>query len=277
MANEPIGDARTGMTKPLSGIRVLEIVRQSSVPSCSQVLAYLGAEVLRIAAAGNVNAFTEYGHNGKNGQPKEPIETLDQPMSAYGSMHSLTLDVGNPIQRELILRLAKECDVFVGDLSEDAMTSYGLEYGAVRNANRRVIYLCGDLSRSAGENPARATKRDAGQCVGGTKVPGGQTDGEADNTSASTASPEAALEGAIAVLGALRHREVESGPGQAINLSQLDYAFAAMSPSPGAPSVLRACDDTPTALPEDGAFNILSRWLSLSNEQLDRLIGNGVV
>ncbi len=257
MTHRPSGDRSWNrmIITPLSGIRVLELTGHLAGPSCARVLAHLGAEVLRIAPPVDVFA--------SNSADAGRIDSSVPPRLAHGTMPALALDIVNPKQRDLILRLARECDVFVGALCKDAMNECGLGYEAVREVNRRVIYLSGAGDGRTGVDPGQYASRSSG--------------GEPGTTCVSIGSSAAALQGAIAVLGALRHREVESGPGQAFDLAELEYALAAMSPGPVGSSSSRTVDDTASWPQREDVLDVVSGWLSLSMEQLKCLSDDGVI
>ncbi|MFJ4291793.1 CoA transferase [Cupriavidus sp. NPDC089707] len=223
--------------KPLAGVRVLELARDATVSSCASILSHLGAEVLQLVPPTPAHSVPAGAGDGASGEGHN--DGANARGSSSGQPHSLTIDFAGPAERELILQLAKECDVFLGNPDVVQMTRCGLDYEAVWKVNRRIIYLlqseCGQ-----GEDSAHAESSQSG------------------------------LHGAIAVLGALRHREVHGGPGQAIDL-------AARSLLPGKPWFAAARDDAPGTPPGQVARHILSDWLSLSKEQLTCLVNDGVI
>lgn len=229
--------------KPLAGVRVLELAREATVSSCAWILSCLGAEVLRLVPPAPTYAYSANAGGGASSGHGDGANSRGSPP---GQPHSLTIDFAGPAERELILQLAKECDVFLGNLDVVEMTRRGLDYDAVWKVNRRIIYLL----------QAECRQREDPACAG---------------------SSQSGLHGAIAVLGALRHREVQGGLGQAIDLAQLDFDPAARSLLPGKPSSTAARDDTPGTLPGQVARHILSDWLSLSKEQLTCLVNDGVI
>ncbi|MGY2485180.1 CoA transferase [Cupriavidus sp. CP313] len=217
--------------KPLAGVRVLELAREATVSSCAWILSRLGAEVLRLVPPAPTYAFSADAGGGASSEGHG--DGANSRGSPPGQPHSLTIDFAGSAERELILQLAKECDVFLGNLDVVEMTRCGLDYDAVWKVNRRIIYLL----------QAECRQREDPACAG---------------------SSQSGLHGAIAVLGALRHREVQGGLGQAIDIAPLDVGPAAR-------------DDTPGTLPGQVARHILSDWLSLSKEQLTCLVNDGVI
>ncbi len=230
---DPSGNSAHG--GPLAGIRVLELARDATVSSCARILSHLGAEVLQLVPPASTHAVSAAAGDGVNSRGSSSVQP-----------HSLAIDFAGPSGRELVLQLAKECDVFLGSLDVAQMTRCGLGYDAVWQVNRRIIYL---LQAECGQ----------------------------DNGTGHAGSSERGLHGAIAVLGALRHREVHGGPGQAIDLSLVDFDPAARSLLPGTPSFAAGRDDTPETQRGQVARHILSDWLSLSKEQLTCLVNDGVI
>ncbi len=230
---DPSGSSAHG--GPLAGIRVLELARDAAVSSCARILSHLGAEVLQLVPPTSTPAASAAAGDGANLRG-----------SSSGQPHSLAIDFAGPAGCELVLQLAKECDVFLGSLDAGQMARCGLGYDAVWEVNRRIIYL---LQSESGQDKDPVH---AGSC-------------------------ERGLHGAIAVLGALRHREVQGGPGQAIDLALVDFDPAARSLLPGKPSLAAGRADAPQTPPGQLARHILSDWLSLSKEQLTCLVNDGVI
>ena len=120
-------------TAPLQGIKVVDFTNVQSGPSCTQMLAWFGAEVIKIERPGV-------------GDPTrtELQFSKDAPSYYYLQLNSdkksLTLDAATPDGKEILTKLIKECDIFVENLHPGAMDKLGFGWDAVHALNPRCIY-----------------------------------------------------------------------------------------------------------------------------------------
>lgn len=120
-------------TAPLQGIKVVDFTEVQSGPSCTQMLAWLGAEVIKIERPGVGDATR-----------KELQFDPDCPSFYYLQLNSdkksLTLDAKTPDGVAILTKLIKECDIFVENLHPGAMDKLGFSWEAVHKLNPRCIY-----------------------------------------------------------------------------------------------------------------------------------------
>lgn len=120
-------------TAPLQGIKVVDFTEVQSGPSCTQMLAWLGADVVKIERPGVGDATR-----------KELQFDPDCPSYYYLQLNSdkksLTLDAKTPDGKEILTKLIKECDIFVENLHPGAMDKLGFSWEAVHALNPRCIY-----------------------------------------------------------------------------------------------------------------------------------------
>src|SRR5439155_3068785 len=120
------------MSRPLAGIRVIDITIAVLGPVATQILGDMGAEVIKVETP--------------EGDPMRQIGPARNPrMAAYflnvnRNKKSLVLDLKRPMAQAALLRLAATADVFVHNMRPGAASRLGIDYAAVRNANPRVIY-----------------------------------------------------------------------------------------------------------------------------------------
>lgn len=120
-------------TAPLQGIKVVDFTNVQSGPSCTQMLAWFGAEVIKIERPGT-------------GDPTrtELQFSKDAPSYYYLQLNSdkksLTLDAKTPDGKEILTKLIKEADIFVENLHPGAMDKLGFGWEAVHALNPRCIY-----------------------------------------------------------------------------------------------------------------------------------------
>ncbi len=120
-------------TAPLQGIKVIDFTEVQSGPSCTQMLAWLGAEVIKIERPGVGDATR-----------KELQFNPDLPSYYYLQLNSdkksLTLDAKTPDGKEILTRLIKSADIFVENLHPGAMDKLGFSWEVVHALNPKCIY-----------------------------------------------------------------------------------------------------------------------------------------
>ena len=128
------------MTAPLAGIRVLDLSRILAGPWCTQVLADLGAEVIKIERPGTGDDTRAWGPPFLKTQ--DGADTTDSAYfaSTNRGKQSVTLDIASPEGQEIARDLAAKCDVFVENYKVGDMKRYGLDYESLAQINPRLIY-----------------------------------------------------------------------------------------------------------------------------------------
>ena len=118
---------------PLQGIKVVDFTAVQSGPSCTQLLAWLGADVIKIERPGSGDAT----RNELQFLPDEPSYYF---LQLNSDKKSLTLDAATPDGKEILTRLIKEADIFVENLHPGAMDKLGFSWEEVHKINPRCIY-----------------------------------------------------------------------------------------------------------------------------------------
>lgn len=120
-------------TAPLQGIRVVDFTSVQSGPSCTQMLAWLGADVVKIERPGSGDATRG-----------ELQFDSDEPgyyfLQLNSDKKSLTLDASTPDGKDILTRLIKQADIFIENLHPGAMDKLGFGWDAVHSLNPRCIY-----------------------------------------------------------------------------------------------------------------------------------------
>lgn len=120
-------------TAPLQGIKIVDFTAVQSGPSCTQLLAWLGAEVIKIERPGHGDATR-----------KELQFDPDCPsyyfLQLNSNKKSLSLDAATPDGKEILTRLIKGCDIFVENLHPGAMDKLGFSWDVVHKLNPKCIY-----------------------------------------------------------------------------------------------------------------------------------------
>ena len=120
-------------TAPLAGIKVVDFTEVQSGPSCTQMLAWLGADVIKIERPGVGDATR-----------KELQFNPDLPSYYFLQLNSdkksLALDAKTPDGKEILTKLIKECDIFMENLHPGAMDKLGFSWDVVHKLNPKCIY-----------------------------------------------------------------------------------------------------------------------------------------
>lgn len=118
-------------TKPLEGIRVVELGTYVAVPSCGRMLAQLGAEVIKIEPLDGV-PYRKIGHMTRN-------EDVIFDMLNTGKK-SISIDAKSTVGNEYVLKLLSTADIFITNTRTKSLEKLGLSYDAVKAINPKIVY-----------------------------------------------------------------------------------------------------------------------------------------
>ncbi len=201
------------MGKALEGVRILDMTHVQSGPTCTQLLAWFGADVVKVERAGIGDAT--------RGQLRD-IPDVD---SLYFTMlnhnkRSMTLDTKNEKGKEIFERLIRTCDVLVENFAPGAIDRMGFPWEKIHEINPRLIYAS---VKGFGKGPYQDCKvyENVAQCTGGSASTTGFDDGPPTVTGAQIGDTGTGLHLAIGILAALVHRE-SSGVGQRVECAMQD-------------------------------------------------------
>jgi len=220
------------MTAPLADIRVLDFSRILAGPWCTQVLADLGAEVIKVERPVTGDDTRAWGPPFLKTQ--DGADTTDSAYfaSTNRGKQSVTLDVASPEGQEIARGLAAKCDVFVENYKVGDMKRYGLDYESLAAINPRLIYCSVTGFGQTGPYQNRAGYDFMIQAMGGLMSITGERDelpgGGPQKAGVPIADLMTGMYGAVAILGALRERDT-SGKGQYIDMALLDVGMAVLA------------------------------------------------
>ena len=120
-------------TAPLQGIKVVDFTNVQSGPSCTQLLAWLGAEVIKIERPGTGDAT----RNELQFDPNEPSYYF---LQLNSDKKSLALDAATPDGKAILTNLIEQADIFIENLHPGAMDKLGFSWEEVHKINPRCIY-----------------------------------------------------------------------------------------------------------------------------------------
>ena len=210
----------TEPTGPLKGLKVFDLTRVLAGPTCVQMLADLGADVVKIERPGA-------GDDTRNFAPPYWPGTQE---SAYflgvnRNKRSVTLDIAKPEGQEIAKKLIAQSDVLVENFKVGALAKYGLGYEQVHAEFPRLIYCSITGFGQTGPYAPRPGYDSLVQAMGGVMSLTGEPDGLPQKVGIPIADLFAGLYGCIGVLAALRHRDA-TGEGQQIDIGMLDTHVA---------------------------------------------------
>jgi crotonobetainyl-CoA:carnitine CoA-transferase CaiB-like acyl-CoA transferase len=209
-------------TRPLEGIRVVDLTRIWSGPLATRTLGDLGAEVVKIEA-----------HAGRGtGALGADMPGDARPWNRQGlfnklnrNKQSVALDLKAPEGRELLLRLVAESDVVIENFSARAMPSLGLGYEALREANPAIVYVAMPAFGLEGPYRDYVGLGPSVEPTTGLTALMGYSDDEPRVTAKAIADAMAGTTATAAVLTALARR-ARTGEGALIDLSQHECGIA---------------------------------------------------
>ena len=128
------------MIAPLTGIRVLDLSRVLAGPWCTQTLADLGAEVIKIERPGLGDDTRSWGPPYARDAAGNPTTESAYFLSANRGKKSVAIDMAEPEGQRIIRALAAKSDVVVENFKVDGLAKYGLDYATLSAENPRLIY-----------------------------------------------------------------------------------------------------------------------------------------
>src|SRR3989440_8371210 len=198
----------------LAGIRVVDFTQFEAGPSCTEALAWLGAEVVKI-------------ENPKTGDPARrvlPGKAPDDPWYFHmfnANKKSLTLDLKSPRGLALVKDLLKKADVTVENMAPGTIERLGLGYDEVRKLNPRIIY-CSIQGFGAGSKYEKGLAFDMiAQAAGGLMSVTGEPDRPPVKPGPSFGDTGTGMLMAITILGALHERQ-RTGTGRRLHVAMQD-------------------------------------------------------
>ena len=217
-----------GVQQSLAGVRVLDLTRVLAGPWCTQVLADLGADVIKVERPGSGDDTRGWGPPFlKDGEGNETPESAYY-LCANRNKRSLTVDLSTAEGQAVIRRLAMRSDVLVENFKVGDMARHGLDAATLRAAHPRLVYCSITGFGQDGPYAQRAGYDFAVQGLGGLMSVTGAADGEPQKVGVAVADLFTGMYATVAILAALRHRDA-TGEGQAIDMALLDAQVAMLA------------------------------------------------
>ena len=201
------------MSKALDGVKILDFTHVQSGPTCTQLLAWLGADCIKVERPGVGDAT------------RKQLVDVEGADSLYFTMlnhnkRSITLNTKSETGREVLERLVKECDVLVENFAPGALDRMGFSWERIQELNPRMIMAS---VKGFGPGPYENCKvyENVAQCTGGAASTTGFQDGPPLVTGAQIGDSGTGLHLALGIVSALFQRET-TGRGQKVLAAMQD-------------------------------------------------------
>ena len=197
----------------LKGIKILDFTHVQSGPTCTQLLAWFGADVIKVERPGVGDAT------------RKQLVDIPGADSLYFTMlnhnkRSIEINTKDPVGKEVLERLIKTCDVMVENFAPGALDRMGFTWERIQELNPRMILAS---IKGFGPGPYEECKvyENVAQCTGGAASTTGFLDGPPTVTGAQIGDSGTGLHLALGIVTALFHRE-KTGQGQRVQASMQD-------------------------------------------------------
>jgi formyl-CoA transferase len=210
---KPSSKAWGEVGKALDGVRILDFTHVQSGPTCTQLLAYMGADVIKVERPG-VGDITRGQLRDVKGADSLYFTMLN------GNKRSITIDSKHPKGKEILDRLIKHCDVLVENFAPGALDRMGLTWEHIHKTNPRMIVAS---VKGFGPGPYEDCKvyENVAQCAGGAASTTGFREGPPLVTGAQIGDSGTGLHLAFGIVSALYQR-IRTGRGQRVLCSMQD-------------------------------------------------------
>ena len=212
----------------LAGVRVLDLTRVLAGPWCTQVLADLGADVIKVERPGSGDDTRGWGPPFLRDADGNDTAESAYYLCANRNKRSLTVDIATEEGQAVIRRLALNSDVLVENFKVGDMARYGLDAATLRAAHPRLVYCSITGFGQDGPYAQRAGYDVAIQGLGGLMSVTGAADGEPQKVGVAVTDLFTGMYATVAILAALRHRDA-TGEGQVIDMALLDAQVAMLA------------------------------------------------
>lgn len=219
-----------GMTA-LSGVRVLDLSRVLAGPWASQLLADLGADVIKVERPGLGDDTRHWGPPFLENAQGEATDAAYF-LSANRNKRSVAIDLASEDGAAIVRRLAAQSDILIENFKVGGLKKYGLDYQSVKGINPRLVYCSITGFGQTGPEAPRAGYDFMVQAMGGLMSVTGQPDdapgAEPMKTGVAVADLFAGMYASSAILAALRHSE-RTGEGQHVDVALFDCQIAMLA------------------------------------------------
>jgi formyl-CoA transferase len=202
------------MGQALTGIRVVDVTNNQAGPSCGQMLAWLGADVIKVEEPGK-------GDPARHSQRDRPDADALFYLSFNANKRSLTLNLKNPRAQDVFRALLKTADVLLENFGPGVIERLGFGYSVVHELNPRLVYASIKGFGSFGPYRDYKSYEPIAQAMGGAMSVTGFADGPPTYMWPSIGDSGTGMHCVIGILAALMQRHA-TGQGQRVEVSMQD-------------------------------------------------------
>jgi formyl-CoA transferase len=202
------------MSAALSGVRVVDLTNNQAGPSCGQLLAWLGADVVKVEEPG-------LGDIARRNMRDRPDADSLFFLSFNGNKRSLTVNLKHARGKEVFRALLRTADVLLENFGPGVLERLGFGYPALRALNPRLVYASIKGFGSYGPHRDWKAYEPIAQAMGGAMSVTGTADGPPTYTWASIGDSGTGMHCVIGILAALMQRHA-TGEGQQVEVSMQD-------------------------------------------------------
>src|SRR3954462_3005723 len=213
--------------KPLSGLKVLELARVLAGPWIGQLLADLGADVVKVERAGVGDDTRAWGPPFVEGANGENLSAAYYHAANRGK-RSVEAAFETPEGQALVRRLATHADVLIENFKVGGLKKYGLDYESLKAVNPRLVYCSITGFGQDGPYASRAGYDFMIQGMGGIMDLTGDPDGEPHKIGVAFADIFTGVYSVVGILAALRQRD-ETGEGTHLDMALLDVQTSVLA------------------------------------------------
>jgi len=226
------GEGTRAARGALAGLQVLDLSRVLAGPWCTQILADLGAEVIKIERPGAGDDTRHWGPPFLKDAQGNATTQATYFTAANRNKKSVTLDLSSPEGQALVRKLAARADVLVENFKVGGLKAYGLDYDSLKAINPRLIYCSITGFGQTGPYAPRAGYDLLVQASSGmmsiTGRPDGEPGGGGMRVGVAITDVFTGIYAATAILAAVHVRHA-SGRGQHIDMALLDVGMAVLA------------------------------------------------
>ncbi len=214
-----------GISGPLSGLRVLDLSRILAGPTCTQLFADMGADVIKVEKPGTGDDTRTWGPPFVKSADGGDLAESAYYLSANRNKRSLALDIASKGDVEILLKILEKCDVLIENFKVDGLTKYGLSYAILKERFPELVYCSITGFGQTGPNSHKPGYDLMAQGYGGIMSITGEPDGQPMKVAVGITDVMTGMYASTAILAALRHRD-QTGEGQHIDIALVDVQMS---------------------------------------------------
>jgi formyl-CoA transferase len=215
--NASANAAQAAGAQALSGVTIIDLTQFEAGPSCTQMLGWLGANVIKVEPPGK-------GEQGRRASTDDPNVDSVYFMLLNANKRSVTCNLKHEKGKALLLSLMEKADVFIENFGPGVIERLGFGYDEIRKINPRIIYAQIKGFKADGEYGNLLAFDNIAQAAGGSLSVTGDADGRPLTPGVNVGDTGAGLHCSVGILAAL-HQRARTGMGQRIEINMQEVVI----------------------------------------------------